>query len=496
MATVYQAVQESLERPVALKILKDTDEPSFSQRFLAEGKTIAALRHPNIITIYDIGIVDDIHFISMELIEGGDLDDRIESGIKPKEAVDILRKLAGCLSYVHSKDVVHRDIKPGNILFREDGEPLLTDFGIAKQLGAKNKLTLDGIALGSPFYLSPEQSQCKKLDGRADIYSLGIVFYEMLTGRRPFEGKAPIDTILMHLQEPLPKLKKSLQLYQPLLDKMTDKAAKNRYRNCDALIKAIDKLGEADGPAVKRKKAETKKAADEDLNRYQTVTGFYGQGQTQTMTQQAPQHKTAPMAKPQKDPFSRMRLWAIFIMLTVVFLWSGMPLWLLGKMGLYSPPVEHSDSPIAFDWKNSQFSPAKNSDTKADQTTRENPSIADYLRLARTRLVNNRLTLPADDNAWLYYKKALSIDPKHPEALKGLDAIADRYVKLAREALGKNNSLRAKKYLKRSLQVSPQHTASRQLLAELEPQNKTASQKGSEPGWFDGATTWLKGWFD
>ena len=495
MAAVYQAVQESLDRPVALKILKETDEPTFSQRFLEEGKTIASLRHPNIITIYDIGIADDTHYISMELMEDGDLDDRIESGIKPAEAIGIVRKLAECLGYVHSKGVIHRDIKPGNILFRSDGEPLLTDFGIAKQLGAKNKLTLDGIALGSPFYLSPEQSQCKKVDGRSDIYSLGIVFYEMLTGRRPFEGKAPIDTILMHLQQPLPKLKKSLAQYQPLLDKMTAKEPKKRFRNCDVLLKALEKPDEVKGPAVKRKKKEAKVDPEEDYSRFKPVGIPFEQGQTQTMAQGMTQTGTAPMAQAASDSTSRLRLWAVFIVIAVVFFWSGMPVWLLTKAGLLSPK-SGVDTSLSFDWDKSKFeagTPSGNEDIKQhEEGEKANLGLADYLRLARTRLIDNRLTLPADDNAWLYYKKALSIDPRNREALRGLDSIAERYVTLAEKSLKRKNSLRAKKYLKRGLQVAPGHKKTLALLARIEP-NKTDSreERGREGAW-----QWVKSWFD
>ena len=199
MATIYLAIQQSLDRQVALKVLKHTDNPSFTRRFLEEGRTIAALNHPNIITIYDIGVVDSLHFISMEYIEGGDLSKRIKKGIKPVQALELIGILAGCLNFVHQRNIVHRDIKPGNILFRPDGTPLLTDFGIAKNLRLDRTLTLEGTAVGSPYYLSPEQSQGKRVDGRSDIYSLGIILFEMLSGKKPFVGKTPIDSILLHI---------------------------------------------------------------------------------------------------------------------------------------------------------------------------------------------------------------------------------------------------------------------------------------------------------
>jgi serine/threonine-protein kinase PpkA len=182
MATVYLATQESLDRRIALKLLKKFDKPEQSKRFINEGRIIASLNHQNIITIHDIGITGDQHYISMEYLEGGDLEARIQGGVTPAIAIDLLKTIGDCLSFVHRKGIVHRDIKPANILFRKDGTPILTDFGIAKQLEQDTRLTMDGTAMGSPDYLSPEQAECKPLDGRTDIYSLGIVLYEMLTG--------------------------------------------------------------------------------------------------------------------------------------------------------------------------------------------------------------------------------------------------------------------------------------------------------------------------
>lgn len=275
MATVYLAEQESLARPVALKILKQPGNPAFSKRFLSEGRTLASLRHQNVVTIHDIGIVKDQHYISMEYVEGGDLASAIERGFKPNEALRIVRQLAGCLSFVHKQGVVHRDIKPANILFREDGIPLLSDFGIAKQLNSDLKLTLEGTALGSPHYLSPEQGQGQKVDGRSDIYSLGIVLYEMLTGQPPFKGKTPIEAVMLHVQKPLPPLKRSLTAFMPLLERMTAKKPSDRFRNCAELEKAIGELLNDDTAATptrtgRRRRPAAKQAAAEKPTAKQT----------------------------------------------------------------------------------------------------------------------------------------------------------------------------------------------------------------------------------
>lgn len=462
MATVYRAIQESLMRPVALKVLKDAEDPSFSRRFLEEGRIIAALRHPNIITIYDIGVADGANFISMELVEGGDLDDRIEAGIKPEEAIAIIRKLTECLGFVHGQGVVHRDIKPGNILFRNDGEPLLTDFGIAKQLNAKNKLTLDGSALGSPYYLSPEQSQGKKVDGRADIYSLGIVLYEMLTGKLPFEGKTPIDTILLHLQEPLPRLRRSLQVFQPLLDNMTAKNPKDRYRDCAALLRAINGLAISPSAAL----------PGEVVAKPPPARPSKAQILTQTMTMDvapaipvARKAVPAPTPKPivaatipeRKRPY-RLRRWPWVIFPLMLLLWFSGPGWWLSLLGLRS--AEGPNSSLVFDWREGR-------DAGADQRSVSQGPEA-YLALARARMRENKLTMPENDSAWRYYRQALQLAPANREALAGIEAIAGRYAELAEQSLSRNVPDMALSYVNRGLGISPSHKRLLELRARLE----------------------------
>jgi serine/threonine-protein kinase PpkA len=241
MASVYLAIQESLDRPVALKILSPdySDSPEFSKRFLNEGRILASLRHSNIITIHDIGIEDGMHFISMEYVEGNDLKSQLRAGINPSTSLNYVETIADCLQVAHKRNIVHRDVKPANVMFREDGTLLLTDFGIAKQLGGTSDLTVTGSTLGTPHYLSPEQAQAKPLDGRADIYSLGIMLYEMLVGKKPYQGDSDINTVLKHITEPVPTLPDHLKAFQPLLDKMIAKAPSDRFSDVAELIDAI-----------------------------------------------------------------------------------------------------------------------------------------------------------------------------------------------------------------------------------------------------------------
>ncbi len=159
MSSVFLAVQESLGRRVALKLLKKFDSAQHATRFLEEARIIASLEHRNIITIHDVGVIGERHYIAMEYLEGGSLQDRIDNGIQPEAAIDLLEDIAICLHFVHRKGIVHRDVKPSNILFHVDGTPKLTDFGIAVQRDRDQEQTMDGSAFGSPYYLSPEQAE-------------------------------------------------------------------------------------------------------------------------------------------------------------------------------------------------------------------------------------------------------------------------------------------------------------------------------------------------
>ena len=272
MAVVFLAIQTSLERPVALKILKNTESKEWTERFLNEGRILASLSHRNIITVHDIGIHEGHIYISMEYVNGGDLKPRIEAGMKPKEALDLVASIGAALEVAHKKGVIHRDIKPGNILFRSDDTPVLADYGIAKDFERETDVTVDDTVIGTPDYLAPEQARAETVDGRTDIYGLGIIFYEMLTGKKPFEGEGAIQIVFKHLNEPIPELPEQFATYQPLLEKMTAKEPADRFESAVDMLAAVTALRVNDvvgrlqgGPQKGRrksdKKEETKKRA-------------------------------------------------------------------------------------------------------------------------------------------------------------------------------------------------------------------------------------------
>ena len=250
MAMVYRAVQESLNRDVALKIMNPTlaGEESFKKRFLNEGHIIAQLTDPNIVTIFDIGVYEHHYYLAMEYLPGGTLKDKCDQGLPTDEAVSVARALGRALGYAHQQGFVHRDIKPQNVLFRTDGTPVLTDFGIAKTVNDSSQMTAAGYTLGSAGYMSPEQSVGKPLDNRSDIYSFGVMFWEMLTGQPMYEADDIFALAFKHATEPIPILPTSLASYQPIMNKLLAKTPEDRYANAEQFIAALDTMTDAADP--------------------------------------------------------------------------------------------------------------------------------------------------------------------------------------------------------------------------------------------------------
>ena len=232
---VYLAERESTHLQVVLKVLRQMpgqeDSIGAFDRFLQEYETIAAMDHPNIVRIYDLGVSDDHAHIAMEYLGGGDLRTRIENGISERQSVQYLRQIASALSAVHAKGVLHRDLKPGNIMLRKDGSIALIDFGLAKSAKLEAEITDKGEIFGTPYYMSPEQGHGTGVDERSDIYSLGVIFYEMLTGQKPFRADTAMGIIYMHGNAPIPLLPTRVSQYQALLNMMLAKAPADRLRS-------------------------------------------------------------------------------------------------------------------------------------------------------------------------------------------------------------------------------------------------------------------------
>lgn len=244
MATVYLAVQESFGRPVALKVMSDQlgQDDIWAQRFMHEARVVAQLSHSNIVPVFDVGSHEGRFYISMELLKGGKLDDKIHRGLTTEEAIRIVSGVAAGLDYAGSKGFVHRDIKPDNIMFRDDGTPVILDFGIAKQKDGDSKMTKTGTIVGTTGYMSPEQAMGQELDERSDIYSLGIMLYELLTGTVPFRGDSAVAVLLKHVQEVPPPLPMQLSIFQPCLDRALAKKPEDRYQRASEMMLHLQEL--------------------------------------------------------------------------------------------------------------------------------------------------------------------------------------------------------------------------------------------------------------
>ena len=241
-STVYLAERESDGQEIVLKILNLSlgAYEELMQRFIREFDIISAIDHPNVVKIYDRGFSEDLAYIAMEYFPGGTLADIILGGLTARQALSLLAQAAAGLREIHNHGIVHRDVKPANLMARADGTIALVDFGIAKRLGEDRGRTLHGEVFGTPYYISPEQTEARPATVRSDLYSLGVIFYEMLLRRRPFEADSVGDVLALHASAPRPRLPQQLSQYQELLDRMLAVDPAERYESADALLHGID----------------------------------------------------------------------------------------------------------------------------------------------------------------------------------------------------------------------------------------------------------------
>ncbi len=256
MSVVYRARQPRLQRDVAVKVMAPAlaADPVFRQRFEREAQSIANLRHPNVLTVHDYGETGDGQlYLVVDYVGGGTLRERMASppvssgspggGMSLEEGVQIVIQMAEALDYAHRRGVIHRDVKPNNILITAEGRPLLADFGLVKSIQDDRRLTDSGVMVGTPDYVAPEQAQGAKVDGRADIYALGVVLFEILTGQHPYAGETPIGVIIKHVSEPMPAPSDVNPAIPPALDqivaKATAKEVAGRYQRAGDLARDL-----------------------------------------------------------------------------------------------------------------------------------------------------------------------------------------------------------------------------------------------------------------
>ena len=252
MADVYKGYHPRLERYVALKVLHPhlIEGEDFLKRFEREAKTVAALRHPNIVQVFDFDVEDDIYYMVMEFIDGGSLKEKLHdlAGdnklLHQKEVNHIFKQIANALGYAHERGMLHRDVKPSNILLDESGKAYLTDFGIAKIMSGSTQLTATGTLIGTPAYMSPEQCKGIEASTPSDIYSLGVVLYEMVVGNVPFDADTPLAVLHKHLHEPLPLPSASRSDISDSMERVILKALakepEDRFQNAFEMLNAFN----------------------------------------------------------------------------------------------------------------------------------------------------------------------------------------------------------------------------------------------------------------
>ena len=451
MATVYLALQESLDREVALKVMSPAlaANANFCEQFMKEGRIAAKLTHPHLMTVHDIGEENGVYYLASEYLPAGTLRERME-GIGVAEVLEIARDVAASLAYAHENGFVHRDVKPGNIMFRADGTAVLADFGIAKAMKATTSQTMTGTAIGTPDYMSPEQAQATPLDGRADLYSLGAVLFECLAGHRPYRAGDPYTVALMHVTEPVPTLPENLAWLQPLIEGLMAKNPEQRFATGEAFIAECEKLVAAhpEIQAPVREKRTTRK---------------------RTVMPRADSSYPAASNAPAATSSAGNRRWVatvagVLVLFAMVSGWywthrspqeltqtSTVPV----VPNVVPPPPAIDDG----DDKALQELKKLNSQTLLERGER-------YLAYGREN-GGSKLDFPSGDNAIDLFQEALRREPGNARAEQGLAQIAAFYASGARSALANGAYTGAEVAIEAGLRADPKNTTLLKLKEDL-----------------------------
>jgi serine/threonine-protein kinase PpkA len=452
MATVYLAVQENFDREVALKVMshKLLADPSFGDRFLREAKIVAQLSHQHIVPVYDVGAQDDNHYIAMEKLPNGDLEDKLKEGLPLTDCFVVIKQMAMALDYAVSKGYIHRDIKPENILFREDGSAVLSDFGIARSTTTDSQMTQAGTVVGTPHYMAPEQAQGLELDGRADLYALGVIFYEMLSGHVPFDAESAVSIGIKHITEPVPTLDPDLAEFQDFVDTVLAKDPDDRYQTGAELIAALNDLENnlKGGTQVISAEHAKKLAA--------AVKAGKKPGQTSVRrgTKSAPKQQSSS-----KTP-------AIVIAVILVGL--------LGAGGWFYFEQQQAE----------KIELAKQQKIEAESTKKRQlleSEVSKLLAAAKQDVDEGRLAQPSGNNAVEKFQQVLAMTPDNVSAIRGLVSAGDKLILMADKAIAAKDPKAAQKHLKAAQVLAPNNIsldvtrrAFTSLLDELAADKKSA----------------------
>jgi serine/threonine protein kinase len=423
MATVYLAMQESVQREVALKVMSPAllADPDYGERFLREARIAAKLHHRHVVGIHDVGRNGDYNYIAMEYLGGGPVLARDAGPRAVPFALRIAREIGLALHYAHAKGFVHRDVKPDNILLREDGSSALTDFGIARANDSATRMTRTGAVIGTPHYMSPEQARGRPIDGRADLYSLGIVLYELLVGRVPYHADDSLAVGIMHITQPLPILPEPLSPLQPLLNKLLAKQPDDRYQNGQQLADAIEQfeLAIANGEIPSLDDAEEayqREVPGAARHAHLTITppgplrhrerAEPSLGRMDEIVAAVPRRPSRRSSDSRRasDSRSSSRI-VIPIMLVLLVLGAGAAWYYQDRLRALLPNTE----------------------------------LNTLIARGQKALAENRLVGTQGDSARELFQKARTLDPDNDPAKKGLDAVGARLIEQARIALTRND---------------------------------------------------------
>jgi len=460
MSNVYLATQRSLERKVAVKVMRRSFDPGIDagqieKRFLLEGRTLAKLPHRNIVAVYDIVSNDTLAYIAMEYLGGGVLSDRMRSGLSLAEAVPVIVQIANALEFAHNRGVVHRDLKPANIMFRDSGTPVLTDFGIARsQDGATMRLTQTGMLVGTPTYMSPEQINGVAVDGRADQYSLGILFYELLTGAPPFRAETSIAVLMAHLSQPLPPLPPEFRAFDDVIARMLAKNREERYPNLTEFSEDLKSRLINSDTLLMRLQVDPNQPSSEQLRALGFSTSTPGAG-ARDATGRTPLPRIDVNATAAEEAPRRRRM--------LMMIAAGIVLALIVAFGVW-----------------------KTSGKQADLSTAEREELVSvWLTRAEQRIGAGQLMVAkdaGDSSAFQYVQKVLEKEPSNAKAQTLLDTIATQLRTQAEMAFVNGKIDDAAALVGEGLQVRPQDVALLALKTRIDQARKgSATQVPSNP---------------
>jgi hypothetical protein len=435
MATVYLGIQRSLGRPVAIKVLATdhTQSEELVKRFEHEARTIARLDHPHIVNIFDVGRTSTGQiYYTMPYLPNGDLAAR---NLREDESrvIEIIRALADALGYAHEQGIVHRDVKPENVLFDKLDRPLLADFGIAlSEASHQPRVTREGATIGSSGYMSPEQARSQPLDGRSDIYSLGVLCYELLTGEMPFRGPDTLSVALAHIENPVPRLPALRRLWQPFIDKAMAKRPEARFQSAEEVIAALDAIEQ----------------------------------RVRTPPTRGPMRWWREIAERTAAIPRRSRALAIGLLIALAL--ASLIVLLPHTADPAASPPEHaatSAPPAAVsDGKTDATSatPAAASagdETAATQSTDEGKAIDAaaidaMLADAKALATRGRLFAPKGNNAAESYLAALEADPSRREAVRGIESLISRLAKETAQAIDRADTETVDASIERTLALA------------------------------------------